>query len=105
MPRPAEVDLVSDFPGRRPPKIAMVVSRFPKVTETFQLREMVALGNLGVPFELYAITHHDDGGTVQAEARDLDARANYFKRLSWEMLKAQIVWLRRNPRAYLDAWK
>ena len=69
MPRPAEVDLVSDFPGRRPPKIAMVVSRFPKVTETFQLREMVALGNLGVPFELYAITHHDDGGTVQAVRR------------------------------------
>ena len=28
---------------RRPPKVAMLVARFPKVTETFQLREMVAL--------------------------------------------------------------
>lgn len=91
--------------ARRPPKVAMVVSRFPKVTETFQLREMVALEKLGMPIELYAITHHDDGGTVQVEAQALDARANYFPRFSWEILKAQFVWLRRNPRAYLDAWK
>ena len=101
----ASVAWEKEYPGRRPPKIAMVVSRFPKVTETFQLREMVALEQLGVPIELYSITHHDDGGAVQVEARDLDARANYFKRFSWEILRAQFVWLRRNPRAYLDAWK
>lgn len=97
--------VLEGYPGRRPPKIAMVVSRFPKVTETFQLREMIALERLGVPIELYAITHHQDGGTVQVEAQDLDARANYFRRWSWEMLRAQLVWLRRNPRAYIDAWK
>lgn len=83
----------------------MLVSRFPKVTETFQLREMVALEQMGMPIELYAITHHDDGGTVQAEAAALDARANYFPRFSWEILKAQFIWLRRNPSAYAKAWK
>lgn len=83
----------------------MLVARFPKVTETFQLREMVAFEALGVPLELYAITHHDDGGTVQEEARDFDRRANYFGRISIEMLKAQFVWLRRNRAAYLKAWK
>jgi len=91
--------------ARRPPKVAMLVSRFPKVTETFQLREMVALEKAGMPIELYAITHHDDGGTVQAEAAALDARANYFPRLSWEIVKAQFVWLRRDRAAYLKAWK
>ena len=91
--------------ARRPPKVAMLVSRFPKVTETFQLREMVALEKMGVPIELYAITHHDDGGTVQAEAAALDARANYFPRMSWEILKAQFIWLRRNPAGYVKAWK
>lgn len=102
-------DTVSDgnstVAGRRPPKVAMLVARFPKVTETFQLREMVALEKMGVPIELYAITHHQDEGTVQAEARALDARANYFPRFSWEILRAQFTWLRRNPSAYLDAWK
>lgn len=83
----------------------MLVSRFPKVTETFQLREMVTLERMGVPIELYAITHHQDEGTVQVEAQPLDARANYFPRFSWEILKAQLVWLRRNPSGYLAAWK
>ncbi|NLA36649.1 MAG: glycosyltransferase family 4 protein, partial [Actinobacteria bacterium] len=100
-----EQSLIERFPGRRMPKIAMLVARFPKVTETFQLREMLAFEALGVPLELYAITHHDDGGTVQEEARDLDRRANYFGRISFEMLKAQLVWLRRNREGYLRAWK
>lgn len=101
----SELTLAERFPGRRMPKIAMLVARFPKVTETFQLREMIAFEQLGVPIELYAITHHDDGGTVQAEARDLDRRANYFPRISLEMIKAQFVWLKRNRAAYLAAWK
>lgn len=99
---PAVADRI---PGRRLPKIAMLVSRFPKVTETFQLREIVAFEQLGVPIELYAITHHDDGGTVQEEAKALDARANYFPRISAEIIKAQFTWLRRDRGAYLDAWK
>ena len=90
---------------RRFPKIAMLVARFPKVTETFQLREMVTCEQLGVPIELYAITHHDDGGTIQEDARSLDARANYFPRISFEMIRAQLTWIRRNPSAYLKAWK
>ncbi|MFN8049948.1 MAG: glycosyltransferase family 4 protein [Acidimicrobiales bacterium] len=94
-----------EFAGRRPPRVAMLVSRFPKVTETFQLREMVALEKMGVPISLYAITHHQDEGTVQVEARSLDARANYFPRFSLEILRAQLVWLRRNPSAYLEAWR
>lgn len=83
----------------------MLVSRFPKVTETFQLREMVALEKLGMPIELYVITHHDDGGMVQDEAAAFDARANYFPRMSWEIVKAQFIWLRRNPWGYAKAWK
>jgi len=86
------------------PKIAMLVSRFPKVNDTYQLREMVALEKMGVPIELFPLVHHDEG-MVHDEAKDFDRRAHYFKLLSWEVLKAQLVWLRRDPAAYLACWK
>ena len=56
---------------RRPPKVAMIVSRFPKVTNTFMLREMIALEKLGVPIELFALVHEQEGA-VHEEARDLE---------------------------------
>ncbi len=88
----------------RPPKIAMVVSRFPKVSEMFQLREMVALSAMDVPIELYSLIHHEEE-SVHDDAVAFDRRANYFKLLSFEVLKAQITWIRRNPRGYFAAWK
>jgi len=81
----------------------MLVSRFPKVNDTYQLREMVALEKMGVPIELFSLVHHQEG-TVHEEARSLDSRAHYFRLLSPEVIKAQLTWLRRNPRAYRDCW-
>lgn len=89
---------------RRPPKVAMIVSRFPKVTNTFMLREMIALEKLGVPIELFALVHEQEGA-VHEEARDLDSRAHYLALKSWEVIRAQFTWLRRNRRAYLECWR
>jgi glycosyltransferase involved in cell wall biosynthesis len=91
-------------PARRFPKIAMLVSRFPKVNDTYQLREMNALEKMGVPIELFSLVHHQEG-TVHDEAKSLDSRAHYFKLLSPEVIKAQLTWLRRDPSGYLAAWK
>lgn len=90
--------------SRRMPKIAMLVSRFPKVNDIYQLREMVALEKMGVPIELFSLVHHKEG-MVHDEAKSLDSRAHYYDLKSWEVLKAQLVWLRRNPSAYLKCWK
>ncbi|MEZ5321327.1 MAG: glycosyltransferase family 4 protein [Microthrixaceae bacterium] len=98
-------DAADPRPGTRLPRVAMVLSRFPKVTETYQLREITALERLGMSIELYAITHHDDGGPVQRDAVALDRRANYFGRISLEIIRAQLTWLRRNPSAYWGAWR
>ena len=95
---------MSAHPTRRPPRLAVIVSRFPKVTETFQLREIVTLQALGVPIELFAITHNREG-EVQEAARDLDRRAHYLPRLSLGIVMAQIYWLRRNPSAWFDCWR
>lgn len=93
-----------DPSARRFPKIAMLVSRFPKVNDTYQLREMVALEAMDVPLELFSLVHHDEG-VVHDAAKSLDSRANYFSLMSWEVIKAQFVWLRRNRSAYLECWK
>ena len=100
----SETQTTNPTSGRRMPKIAMLVSRFPKVNDTYQLREMVALEKMGVPIELFSLVHHQEG-MVHDEAKSLDSRANYFELLSWEVIRAQIVWLRRNPKAYLACWK
>lgn len=88
----------------RPPRLAVIVSRFPKVSETFQLREIVTLERLGVPIELFAITQQD-GSELQPDAADLDRRAHYLPRMNLEILRAQLHWLRRDPGAWVDCWR
>jgi len=85
------------------PRFAVIVSRFPKFTETFILQELRGLEDRGLDFELYAL-NHESVEQMQPEAAQLDRRANYFgigERATWA---AQWYWLTRNPRGYLRAW-
>jgi glycosyltransferase involved in cell wall biosynthesis len=81
----------------------VIVSRFPKLSETFVLQELHGLADRGLDFELYAITH-ESPEQMQPEAVDLDAKANYFSIVSLSTLLAQFHWLARSPRAYLASW-
>jgi colanic acid/amylovoran biosynthesis glycosyltransferase len=83
--------------------MAVIVSRFPKVTETFQLREILTLRALGVPIELFPIIHMPEEG-IQDDTAELDRAAHYLRLASLEVIRAQLIWLKRNPRAYLRAW-
>jgi colanic acid/amylovoran biosynthesis glycosyltransferase len=56
--------------------IAYVVSRFPLITETFILREVVELTRLGWPIEVFSI-RHPRKAVVHAEARCLEPRIHY----------------------------
>jgi glycosyltransferase involved in cell wall biosynthesis len=85
------------------PRYAVIVSRFPKFTETFILQELRGLEARGLDFELYAITH-ETPEQLQPDAAALDARANYIERSSREVVVAQLHWLRRSPGKYLRAW-
>jgi len=84
-------------------RYAVIVSRFPKLTETFVLQELRGLQERGLDFELYSIIH-ETPEQMQPDAVELDARANYIEWRSREVLSAQWHWLRRNPRGYLRAW-
>ena len=84
------------------PKYAFIVSRFPKLTETFVLRELQGLADRGLDFELFSLIH-ETSAQLQPEAVELDARAHYLSMRSAEPLSALWYWLRRDPRRVLAA--
>ncbi len=85
------------------PRYAVVVSRFPKFTETFILQELRGLEARGLDFELYSIIH-ETPEQMQPDAVELDRRANYLTWHSPEAARAQWYWLRRSPGRYLSTW-
>lgn len=121
---------VKDYPAARTqppagpaPKVAYIMSRFPKLTETFVLFEILAVADTGVQVELYPLMRarntavHAEGASVwtklverlskpsgdilmHPEARPLVERAHFHPFLSWPVLRAQFHFLARKPRAY-----
>lgn len=81
------------------PRIACVVPRFPKLTETFVLREMLALEELGIAVELFPLFRRRDG-VEHPEAAGFARRARHVALFSREVLDANLAALRRQTRRY-----
>jgi colanic acid/amylovoran biosynthesis glycosyltransferase len=84
-------------------RVAYVVSRLPKITETFILYEILELQRLGLDVSVFAIQREHEG-VMHAEAVPLIEQAHYGKLTSWEVVTAQLSWLLHSPRAYVNAW-
>jgi glycosyltransferase involved in cell wall biosynthesis len=80
-------------------KIAYVMSRFPKHTETFILYEMLAIEEQEVPIEVYPILKQRDA-VVHPEALAFVKRAHYMPFISLPIISSNIAAIRRNPRLY-----
>jgi colanic acid/amylovoran biosynthesis glycosyltransferase len=87
----------------RPLRLAYIMSRFPKATETFVLNEILALESLGHAVEVFPLIREREA-VVQPGAEAVVARAHDVRPMSIEMVRAQLHWLRRRPGAYLAAW-
>jgi glycosyltransferase involved in cell wall biosynthesis/peptidoglycan/xylan/chitin deacetylase (PgdA/CDA1 family) len=85
-----------------PPVVAYVMSRFPKISETFILTELLAMERRGVRVETYPLLR-ERAALVHPEARAVVDRAHYLPAISPAILRSQLYWLRRRPRAYLGA--
>jgi glycosyltransferase involved in cell wall biosynthesis len=85
------------------PKVAYIMSRFPKLSETFVLYEMLALQSQGVGVEVFPL-HNERAGVVHPEAQQFVERAYYSPIVSGPILKAQWRNLRARPSAYLGSW-
>lgn len=82
------------------PRIAYVMSRFPKITETFVLFEILALKDDGHAVEIYPLLRERQP-VMHAEATRLVEEAHYLPMLSPAILRSQLHHLVRRPRSYL----
>src|ERR1044071_8185815 len=83
-------------------KVGYVMSRFPRLTETFVLYEILAVEERGVDIQLFPLIH-ERGDVIHPEALELSARARYEPFLSLRVLRSQLHFLRHSPRRYLGA--
>jgi glycosyltransferase involved in cell wall biosynthesis len=106
-------------------KVAYILTRFPKLTETFVLYEILALEGQGVDVEIFPLLSAENAATNQgaslfqkilelvkkpgkravmhADAAALVERAHYHPLLSWSVISAVLSILFHSPRACLGA--
>jgi glycosyltransferase involved in cell wall biosynthesis len=82
------------------PKVAYIMSRFPKISETFILFEMIEQEKNGVHIELYPLLHEKQP-VSHKEVADWLPRANFHPFLSGKILRANWHFFSRKPVAYL----
>lgn len=83
------------------PRIAYMMSRFPKITETFILYEMVELENRGVAVEVFPLLREKEE-TVHPEARRILPRVRFQPFLSVPIVAANFRALLRDPFRYVN---
>ncbi|MBN1565448.1 MAG: glycosyltransferase family 4 protein [Anaerolineae bacterium] len=81
------------------PKVAYMMSRFPKITETFVLYEMIAVEKAGVDIEIYPLMR-EHTTVMHPEAPPLVARAHFLPFISLDIVRSNLQFMLRKPRAY-----
>ncbi|MEW4565565.1 glycosyltransferase family 4 protein [Bremerella sp. JC770] len=83
--------------------VAYIMSRFPKLTETFVLYEILAAQRVGVPVEVYPL-RREKCATMHKEAEPIVAKAHFSPWLSIAIVLANLQFLLRKPLTYLGTW-
>jgi colanic acid/amylovoran biosynthesis glycosyltransferase len=84
-------------------KIAYIMSRFPHLPETFILREMIALEQLGFDIALFPLMVQKQS-VIHAEAREWLQRARRIGWISVDILLANLRYLFKHPIRYVSLW-
>jgi colanic acid/amylovoran biosynthesis glycosyltransferase len=88
--------------SQMPRTIAYMMSRFPKISETFILFEILELQRQGLRVEVFPLLR-EKTPVLHPEAVEVVERAHYVT-ASPELATSQLYWLLRSPRAYVRAW-
>jgi glycosyltransferase involved in cell wall biosynthesis len=75
------------------------MSRFPKITETFILYEMIEHESQGIAIELYPLLRERQP-VSHPEVEKFIHRAHFLPFISWPILRANFHYMMRRPRAY-----
>jgi glycosyltransferase involved in cell wall biosynthesis/O-antigen ligase len=81
------------------PAVAVIMSRFPLITETFILREVIEMERQGQPVLLVPLIH-EHARVIHREAEPWVARALYTPFVSVPIVVANVRMLRRRPWRY-----
>jgi colanic acid/amylovoran biosynthesis glycosyltransferase len=84
----------------KPFKVAYMMSRFPKITETFVLYEMLAVMEQGVKVEIYPLMR-EHTTVMHPEAVPLVEEAHFTPHISLAILASNIKTFFRQPRTYI----
>ncbi len=91
---------VSPSNAPRPRRVAYVMSRFPKLTETFVLDEILGLEREGVAVEVFPLWR-EKASVVHPEAKAVVDRAHFLPTLDLEILRDNVATLLAAPVRYL----
>jgi glycosyltransferase involved in cell wall biosynthesis len=91
---------MSDATSVSTPRVAYVMSRFPRLSETFVLFEMIALESAGASVELFPLIR-ERATVIHPEARPFVDRMHYEVAASPRVVMSNLWWLRTDPRRYL----
>jgi len=84
------------------PRITFLLKRFPRLSETFILNELLALERQGVPLSIYSILSPEEG-IVHADVARLRTPVEYFPaglRGAWRVARAHLRVIAASPRTY-----
>ncbi|MEK7727849.1 MAG: glycosyltransferase, partial [candidate division KSB1 bacterium] len=86
----------------QPPKLAYIMSRFPKISETFILFEILEMEKLGATVEVYPLLRERQP-VMHPEAEKICARAHFLPFLSWFIIRANLYFMLTRPLRYFGA--
>ena len=84
-------------------RVAYIMSRFPKITETFILYEMIEQENRGIAIELYPLLRERQS-VAHPEAIAWTKRANFHPFISLKIVQANLYFLMKNPIKYVKTF-
>ncbi len=95
--RPSNPTAASEANAHPPlPRVAYIVSRFPKLTETFVLYEALALKDMGVDVDIYPMVAHVEP-VCHPEVARLEDSVHRIGTFSWPVLLACCAWAFGSP--------
>lgn len=87
-----------DLAGRK--RVAYIMSRFPKITETFVLYEILELKRRGFRVGIYPLLRQDET-VAHPEVRDVMSDVRYTPFVSVPIVRANLAYLIGRPRRYM----
>ena len=99
--QPRGQDVTGTHPDR--PRIAYTMSRFPKVTETFVLYEIMQMQRSGIEVSIFPLLLEREN-THHPEVKGLMSKVFFAPFINLSILRANLCWLIGSPWRYLRAW-